>query len=349
MEASPSPVYGARLLSGFGATTPSRVQIPPPPPTSLASPGRPECIYLSHCEMLQCRYSQSADHGDQWVRLPDNEGESRTVLSRQEDEQHELRTSHRRRGPDRGPVHGGHRTHRRSSRGLQGHHLAGREATRRRRCWPTPRGRPSQTRRGRDSALDLRLGHHLADRRADQAQALSPVCAMSPRSAGRGNIASGDASSAHLVAELEPRLDLELLLELRDVAGVGARADPERLAPTGSACPPISIRIVIARCSASMARTSDVSRLVKGLRPLPGALEDVDEIGHQRRFAYGERHRLTRRAPPGHDRDPPVDHDQPVEELVEGAHLRALGGDRGDVLVAWPTCAGRSAGRACAS
>jgi hypothetical protein len=31
MEASPSPVYGARLLSGFGAKTPSRVQIPPPP------------------------------------------------------------------------------------------------------------------------------------------------------------------------------------------------------------------------------------------------------------------------------------------------------------------------------
>src|SRR4051794_24355683 len=31
MEASPSPVYGARLLSGFGASTPSRVQIPPPP------------------------------------------------------------------------------------------------------------------------------------------------------------------------------------------------------------------------------------------------------------------------------------------------------------------------------
>src|SRR3954469_20488692 len=30
-EASPSPVYGARLLSGFGASTPSRVQIPPPP------------------------------------------------------------------------------------------------------------------------------------------------------------------------------------------------------------------------------------------------------------------------------------------------------------------------------
>ena len=34
VEASPSPVYGARLLSGFGATTPSRVQIPPPPPSS---------------------------------------------------------------------------------------------------------------------------------------------------------------------------------------------------------------------------------------------------------------------------------------------------------------------------
>ena len=38
MEASPSPVYGARLLSGFGATTPSRVQIPPPPPAQPNSP-----------------------------------------------------------------------------------------------------------------------------------------------------------------------------------------------------------------------------------------------------------------------------------------------------------------------
>ena len=37
MEASPSPVYGARLLSGFGAKTPSRVQIPPPPP-ELSAP-----------------------------------------------------------------------------------------------------------------------------------------------------------------------------------------------------------------------------------------------------------------------------------------------------------------------
>ena len=38
MEASPSPVYGARLLSGFGATTPSRVQIPPPPPAQPNPP-----------------------------------------------------------------------------------------------------------------------------------------------------------------------------------------------------------------------------------------------------------------------------------------------------------------------
>ena len=32
MEVSPSPVYGARLLSGLRASTLSRVQIPPPPP-----------------------------------------------------------------------------------------------------------------------------------------------------------------------------------------------------------------------------------------------------------------------------------------------------------------------------
>src|SRR5436190_15391150 len=38
MEASPSPVHGARLLSGFGATTPSRVQIPPPPPAQPNPP-----------------------------------------------------------------------------------------------------------------------------------------------------------------------------------------------------------------------------------------------------------------------------------------------------------------------
>ncbi len=38
-EASPSPVYGARLLSGFGDHTPSRVQIPPPPPTRAPSFG----------------------------------------------------------------------------------------------------------------------------------------------------------------------------------------------------------------------------------------------------------------------------------------------------------------------
>ena len=41
-EASPSPVYGARLLSGLRAQTLSRVQIPPPPPppgqTRLAAP-----------------------------------------------------------------------------------------------------------------------------------------------------------------------------------------------------------------------------------------------------------------------------------------------------------------------
>src|SRR5665811_1166807 len=33
LEASPSTVYGARLLSGFGTQIPSRVQISPPPPT----------------------------------------------------------------------------------------------------------------------------------------------------------------------------------------------------------------------------------------------------------------------------------------------------------------------------
>src|SRR5690349_6326571 len=43
-EASPSPVYGARLLSGFGASTPSRVQIPPPPRHEGGSGVLPEPI-----------------------------------------------------------------------------------------------------------------------------------------------------------------------------------------------------------------------------------------------------------------------------------------------------------------
>ena len=38
LEASPSPVYGARLLSGFGTKIPSRVQIPPPPPSKGGLP-----------------------------------------------------------------------------------------------------------------------------------------------------------------------------------------------------------------------------------------------------------------------------------------------------------------------
>ena len=38
-EASPSPVYGARLLSGLRATTLSRVQISPPPPRVRLQPG----------------------------------------------------------------------------------------------------------------------------------------------------------------------------------------------------------------------------------------------------------------------------------------------------------------------
>ena len=47
-EVSPSQVYGARLLSGFGASTPSRVQISPPPPSpagrrSAGSPVRGRC------------------------------------------------------------------------------------------------------------------------------------------------------------------------------------------------------------------------------------------------------------------------------------------------------------------
>ena len=36
MEVSPSPVYGARLLSGLRASTLSRVQIPPPPPCDVS-------------------------------------------------------------------------------------------------------------------------------------------------------------------------------------------------------------------------------------------------------------------------------------------------------------------------
>ena len=40
LEVSPSPVYGARLLSGFGTHIPSRVRIPPPPP-ALERPAVP--------------------------------------------------------------------------------------------------------------------------------------------------------------------------------------------------------------------------------------------------------------------------------------------------------------------
>jgi hypothetical protein len=41
VEASPSPVYGARLLSGLRAETLSRVRIPPPPlSTATAVPLR---------------------------------------------------------------------------------------------------------------------------------------------------------------------------------------------------------------------------------------------------------------------------------------------------------------------
>ena len=61
-EASPSPVYGARLLSGFGATTPSRVQIPPPPPARPNSPpgysagGWRACNF---CKFVQSEFVQS--------------------------------------------------------------------------------------------------------------------------------------------------------------------------------------------------------------------------------------------------------------------------------------------------
>ena len=47
LEVSPSQVYGARLLSGFGASTPSRVQIPPPPRWQAPPPdvrGRRMCV-----------------------------------------------------------------------------------------------------------------------------------------------------------------------------------------------------------------------------------------------------------------------------------------------------------------
>ena len=40
VEDSPSPVYGAALLMRLGASTPSRVQIPPPPLSFTASGGR---------------------------------------------------------------------------------------------------------------------------------------------------------------------------------------------------------------------------------------------------------------------------------------------------------------------
>ena len=73
MEASPSPVYGARLLSGFGAKTPSRVQIPPPPPASAPSHrgGRPGwlCMHLQEPAM----HRTAADWTGTWpIAVGDN-------------------------------------------------------------------------------------------------------------------------------------------------------------------------------------------------------------------------------------------------------------------------------------
>ncbi|UMG94383.1 hypothetical protein [Nocardioides sp. TF02-7] len=72
-------------------------------------------------------------------------------------------------------------------------------------------------------------------------------------------------------------------------------------------------------------------------RPRP--LEDVDEVGDDGGLPYDDR-RGERVGGRDH-RGPAVDDDHPVEELVERAHLRAAGGDGGDVLLR-----GRAAARA---
>ena len=94
---------------------------------------------------------------------------------------------------------------------------------------------------------------------------------------------------AHRVAELEAGLGVVLLLEVRDVAANVRALTPRRLALTGSEWPSISIRIVIARCSLAMSCIIERSVLVNGAGPLPGPLEDVDEVGHQTGLADRDR------------------------------------------------------------
>ena len=60
-------------------------------------------------------------------------------------------------------------------------------------------------------------------------------------------------------------------------------------------------------------------------------------------MASGHVGRLAR-----NDRQPAVDHDQPVEELVQRAHLRRRGRASGSRSRAWPSSAAPCAGRACA-
>ena len=72
MEASPSPVYGARLLSGFGAKTPSRVQIPPPPQCDRPpSQRRGPILHVRrapYCKILHCTdLHLNTDDGAQMV------------------------------------------------------------------------------------------------------------------------------------------------------------------------------------------------------------------------------------------------------------------------------------------
>ena len=75
MEASPSPVYGARLLSGFGATTPSRVQIPPPPPHHSGPPHAGARVHLVALRLRNAamQHIRSRKGGAQTARSTDNE------------------------------------------------------------------------------------------------------------------------------------------------------------------------------------------------------------------------------------------------------------------------------------
>src|SRR5665811_1034048 len=81
-EASPSTVYGARLLSGFGTQIPSRVQISPPPPTVFdhaRAPGshrgllasvdyQPLWAAIRALSLSSCSYSSSGAWSPNWAK-----------------------------------------------------------------------------------------------------------------------------------------------------------------------------------------------------------------------------------------------------------------------------------------